>query len=311
MPLEHKDISQIEAYLTQQMAAKDRMEFEQRLQESTGLQHEVEVYRSLLFGFEALQEEDLHEQIKTWELSWTEATEEDADLIEWYFQGQLGEEAKAKVIQRIQVEPAFAKKVADYRELFEGFHALGEASFASNLKKWEREKPSRSIPGESPQAKVRPLRPILVRIAAAAVILLLLGVGLQQYMQSQYSDQALVADYYQNPGDNNLMGSEKPAADEVTLKFRNAHQLLEKQNFTGAELAFKNLLAELDQLNLDPLTRQYLKQNAEWNYTLALLGTDQEDQVVLSSLEAIIANPDHEYQKKATELKRKLNSFWR
>lgn len=311
MPSEYNDIAQIEAYLTQQMNAKDREAFEHRLQKDAKLRQEVEVYRPLLSGFEVLQEEALATEMQQWEGEWTQVTDKDTDLIEWYLKEELGEMARSRVDQRIQSEPAFAKKVMDYQTLLEGFGALASESMASNMKQWEATKVDHQDARSDATAKVFQLRPLLVRIAAAAVILLLIGVGVQQYMQSQFTNQALVASYYQNLGNDSLMGDKQANADIISRKFQEAHQLLESKNFVSAESAFKNLLEDLDQTDLDPLTRKYIQENAEWNYILAQLGTKKEDQQIFSSLDVIIANSDHEYQNVAKELKKKLNSIWR
>lgn len=307
MSLEYNDIEQIEAYLNHQMGKKDRTAFEQRLKEEAELRQELEQYRTLLSGFEVLQEEAIGNQMQQWEKEWSEATENDADLIEWYLNNELGEVAAEKVASKIQTEPAFAKKVEAYQSLLEGFGALASTSFSAEMKQWEGKKQSAKLP----TAKVRHLRPLLLRVAAAAVILLLIGIGIRQYMGAQYSNSSLVASYYQHPGSTNVMGPDQEEKDAITRQFEEAHQMLKNKEFGEASKAFADLKTALKQASLDDLTLQYLTENTDWNYILAMLGSGEEEQLVLASLEAIIANPDHEYRDKAVSLKEKLNSFWR
>lgn len=308
MQLENKDIAQIENYLTQQMSAQDREAFEQRLEADSVLQKEVAAYRSLFAGFEGLQEESRKGDMQQWEREWASATDNDADLIEWYLNGELSDEANSQVEERIKAELAFAKKVEQYRQLLEGFQAAQRNSFSENMKQWEKAKDTSA--GKGP-AKVRRLQPLLIRIAAAAVILLLIGVGVQQIMQSQYSNSALVADYYQNPGKDLRMGDSKET-EAMNSKYEAIHQMLSEKEYEQAIPAIETFLVDIEQAEeLDQLTKKTMQQNIEWNYALALIGAERGEKIILSALEKIIADSDHEYQKSAMELRSKLDSFWR
>ena len=199
-----------------------------------------------------------------------------------------------------------------YQKLVAGFDALQKESFSNKMKSWEAKRQPGKAGENSGGANVRRLRPIFVRLAAAAVVLLLIGVGMQQYMQSQYSNKSLVSAYYQDPGTKNVMLPDAPTDSSVVLqRFEAIHDKLKKDDFAGAIPEVKSLLDDLSQTDLDQLTRQYYQENLEWNYALALLGAGRNDQEVADALNMVIKNDDHEYRDQALELKGKLSSFWR
>lgn len=67
MTPEHKDIAQIEAYLSGALTKEEHQAFEKRLAEDADLQEEVAAYHSLLQGFEVLQGEAFGIQMQEWE----------------------------------------------------------------------------------------------------------------------------------------------------------------------------------------------------------------------------------------------------
>ncbi|MAT54955.1 MAG: hypothetical protein CMN32_10790 [Saprospirales bacterium] len=60
------DISEIEAYLRNQMDGESRRNFEARMAADEALQKEVETYRQLLTGLDALQDANFAAEVKQW-----------------------------------------------------------------------------------------------------------------------------------------------------------------------------------------------------------------------------------------------------
>ncbi len=60
------NISEIEAYLRKQMEEKTRRAFEARMKTDETLRKEVETYRQLFTGFDALQDANFAEEVKQW-----------------------------------------------------------------------------------------------------------------------------------------------------------------------------------------------------------------------------------------------------
>lgn len=60
------NIAEIEAYLRHQMDEETRRAFEERMRSDQALQQEVETYRQLLTGFDALQDANFAAEVKQW-----------------------------------------------------------------------------------------------------------------------------------------------------------------------------------------------------------------------------------------------------
>lgn len=312
MTPEQKNIEKIEAYLSDELSAEEQKAFEERLQADAALQAEVTAYRSLFQGFEGLQADAFQANMTKWESSWADTADGDTDLIEWYLKGELGATAQQKVEYRMQKEEGFAKKVKDYQKLLEGFGALGSEAFSDKMKSWEAKKVEEPVDQRPQTPKVRRLQPIFVRLAAAAVILLLIGVGLQQYMKPQFSNETLMADFYTETVPGNLMNPDAPLdSNQLAKQFDAIHRLLANKAFEQAIPQMPTLLSKVRENIEDQVTRKYMQENLEWNYALALLGANRDDQQVLDALNPIIENATHEYHDKALKLRSKLNSIWR
>ena len=304
MPSEHYDIDTIERYLTHGMGKEERAAFEDRLQQDEGYRQELDAYQSVLGGFQALRGETFRRQMAGWEQQWAKAGNDDTELIEWYIQGELAGEARRQVEQRMQEDESFAREVAAYRQVHEGFEAARTEVFREKIVEWEKNTPQPAA------IRVAARRPLWPRLAAAAAILLLLAFSFNWYLQANFSKTAIAGAYYRPPLDGATMGGEPTAEEAVSQSFQAAHRLFEQQQFPAAYQAFGALLARLPNAPIDELSRTNYRENSEWNRLLAALAMDTPPLDVPTEAQRIAATKGHEFQQQAQSLLRKLNAPW-
>ena len=299
MPAEFYDIAQIERYLTRGMDGEERSGFEALLKKDDNTRREVEAYRQLFEGFHALRSENFRQEMKSWETEWEQANTDDTELIEWYLTGELTGKARTRIENQMEEEEQFAREVAAYRQLHEGFTAARSEDFRQQVSSWEKE-----------QAAVR--RRLWPRLAAAAAILLLVGFGFRWYVQANFSTEAIVATYYQPPLEGATMGEGPLEQEAAGRSFAAANRLFQKGDYPGAYLAFDALLNQLPDVSIDNLTRSYLREQSEWSRLLSALAMDPPPFNIQEEARRIAAEDGHEFQSQAKRLLRKLQSpFYR
>ena len=304
MPSEHYDIDALERYLTHRMDGNERAAFENRLQQDEGYRQELAAYQSVLGGFQALRSESFQQRIADWEQQWAQANTEDTELIEWYLRGELTGDARRQVEKRIGEDESFAREVAAYRQVQEGFEAARTEAFREKLTEWEKNTP------QSAGLRVAARRPLWPRVAAAAAILLLLAFSVNWYLQANFSNDAIVEAYYQPPLDGATMGGEPAAQEAVSQSFDAAHRLFKQQQYPAAYQAFDALLARLPNAPIDELSRTNYRENSEWNRLLAALAMEAPPLNVKNEAQRIASTEGHEFQKQAQSLLRKLEAPW-
>ena len=299
MPSHHYNTDTIERYLTHRMEEEELAKFEGRMQQEESLRQEVAAYRPMLEGFAALRSENFRQKMQEWEGEWARANTDDTELIEWHLDGDLAGEARSRVEQRIEEDEAFAREVAAYRQVREGFSAARAASFRNKMEQWEKE--------EAQPARPR-LKPLWPRLAAAAAVLLLLGFGFNWYARANFSAGAIAEANYQPPLGGATMGDEPVAGDAISQGFEAAHALFEQKQYPAAYRAFDGLLAQLPAAPVDELTRTYLRENSEWSRLLAALAMEKPPMDVQAEALRIASISGHEFQEPAQALLRKLQS---
>lgn len=307
MPSENKLLETIEHYLQGKLTPDEQQAFDVRIQSDAALASEVEAYRSLLEGMNALQAQDFNETLSSWENEWDSAKEEDIELILWYLTDKLEGKQITQVEQRILVDTAFAEKVEQYKTILEGFGAIQMAEFSATIRGWEQETTPSTKTNE---AEIIPMTKRLRWLAVAASVLVLLFTG-YWYAQSNYSNTAIIADMYSGPRDSSVMGDNQGIQGTIDQQFRQAHQLFNDKKYEASINAFDALLEAIPNTDLDNFTKEYYTESAEWTQILAQLAKDGKTDTLKENV-ANIANKDgHDHQKEAKALLSKLNSFWK
>ncbi|MCB0638128.1 MAG: hypothetical protein KDC54_15975 [Lewinella sp.] len=274
------------------------------LQESA-LASDAAAYRQLWRGFDAWMAEDFRGRMEGWSTGW--ATHEDAELIEWYLQGQLSPTNQERLERRLAEEPVLAAHLQDQRRLQGGFAAMQTEAFSEKVRSWSA--------GEPAEAKVRPLvsrrRPWRRWTAAAAVLLVLMALGGNWYSNYRFSDTALFDRYYQAPATGTTLGSSQDVRTAFVQDFAAAHENLQEDNVTLATEQFSRLLGQLPALDLDELDARYYRDNLEWSLILARLRQGEQSKDLKASVDVIAADSRHTYQAEAQALSHDLSSLWR
>jgi hypothetical protein len=151
------------------------------------------------------------------------------------------------------------------------------------------------------------------RLAVAASVVILLGVGAAWWGGSRYSDVAIAERGYVAPLGSATMG-DNPQLDEVEKLYESAHQNFQAGKYTEAAGQFDALLLRLEgsPFLLDELTQESYVANAKWTGLLAkFAGGKISESEMRGELEKIVNDPASEYSDEAEKLIRELDSFWR
>lgn len=288
----------IESYCQGEMGPEQKNALEELMQHDEDFNQEVQRYSRLFAGFRALQSESFAGQLTQWAAEWEES--DNLELIEWYLKGSLGEKAKKTIEDRMKADQNFAQEVQQQQSLLTGFEAIRSMDFAQQMKRWETQAPA--------PAKVKSLSPLIRRIAIAASFLLVTAIGIAWYINSQFSNSALFATFYQAPNMGGTMGIQ--TTNDFQEEFAAAHRSLQAADFPSAITSFKKIQSQLATIDLDPLAKQYYSDNIEWSLLLAELGKGDTGAGFFNRLESIANNPEQEYQAQAVALLAKMKSIF-
>ncbi len=298
----HTQIETIERYLRGGMTAEERIAFAGRLAGDEALQQETEDFERILGGFRTLCEEQLLADFTEWD---KESGEEDElALIEAFLNGELSAENRNKVLERLETDLAFGEKMNQHKTLLAGFEAIRSEEFEGHLKTWE----SNAEKGKT--RKLTPVKTWVYRLAAAASVLLLAGVGLHWYAANHFSASALEEQFYQAPNLGGTMRGDSQIGDPLVIAYEKAHRQMAAKEFSGAESAFQNVLSLLGMLKPDELTQKNYRDNAEWNIVLAQLAQGKTGEKFRERLDAVAGDAGHTYNAQAARLKEKMASVW-
>ena len=176
------------------------------------------------------------------------------------------------------------------------------------------------------------MRPMWVRLAAAASVVLVLGWFSIQWASRDYSDEAIFAAQYEAPETSSFR-----AGVTIYNPLETGFKALENNNLQAAEDFFKSIppdyeryaeaqyylghsAAQLGHYELAITAFQAsiqrneakFQEKAEWNLLLTYVAAGQTKNADFESLlNRIAKDPGHAYQKQAEELEEKLGSFLR
>ena len=181
-------------------------------------------------------------------------------------------------------------------------------------------------------AKRVTMRPMWVRLAAAASVALLLGWFSMQWASRDYSDEAIFAAQYEAPatstfragttiynpletGFKALENNDLQAAEDFFKSVSPDHErYAEEQYYLGhsaGQLGHYDIAIAAFQASIERREARF-KEKAEWNLFLTYIAVGQTDRADFQNLLNRIADdPNHAYQKRAEALQGKLGSFLR
>ena len=176
------------------------------------------------------------------------------------------------------------------------------------------------------------MRPMWVRLAAAASVALLLGWFSIQWADRNYSDEAIFAAQYEAPesssfragvtiynpletGFKALENNDLPAAEAFFKSIPPEHERYAEAQYylghTASQLKHYDLAIAAFQASIQRNEAKF-QEKAEWNLLLTYVAAGQTENADFQALlNRIASDPNHAYQKKAEVLQGELGSFWR
>ena len=239
--------------------------------------------------------------------------------IESYLRGDMNEANRRAFDAQLTTDEAFRSEVAAYRQIYTGFEALKEEAFAKDVAQWTTEARAKGTSQLEGDDKLRPIstgakvRPIWRRLAVAASIALLLGVGATWWGSGQYSDAAIAERGYVAPLQSGTLG-EETRLEEIEELFEKAHTFFQNGQYSTAGEAFDAfiLILEGSPFLFDELTQDFYLDNAKWTTLLAKFAAGEiKEPTMKKELEKIAADPTSEYSVKAERMLEDMGSFWR
>jgi len=269
------------------------------------LESEAKVYKKIWQGFDALKSQQQALLFQKWEQDWLEHDE--TELIEWYVNGELGEETTKKLDNKCKNTPSFATKVASFKAIRGGFNALKSENFRAEMKNWGMQSQEKAHTSKKTTAlSVNWKRPLSI----AASILFLITASFSWWNHEQVSNTSLVASHYKTVATGNNLSGETTIGAYLKL-FEKAHLSMNEKDYPQAIKTFNLLKEQALPAEWPESERKHYAENVEWNLLLAMLGDGQTGENFNQYLDQIAGNKQHEYQSNAIELQQKLASFWR
>lgn len=252
------------------------------------------------------------------------------ERVEQYAQGTMPEAERLA----FETELSSNAELREALDLFRLSEEVIEQGVAAQLRKqmqgWSDSDTAAAAPTLT-ASKVN-MRPMWMRLAAAASVALILGWFSVQWVSRDYSDEALFSAQYEAPTSGTFRGG---ATTENALE--TGFKALENNDLQAAEDFFKTIAPDQEryaeaQFYLGHTANQLghyelaiyafktciqrneakFREKAEWNLVLSYVAAKQTDSADFNTLLHNIANdPNHAFQKKAVELQGKLGSFWR
>lgn len=260
------------------------------------------------------------------------------EKIEAYIEGRLAGEPLAEFEAKLRSDTSFHREVEEFRVIIEGIRASGEARFAQQVARWEREAQAReaagtrvrpldaprkapltpTTPGEEPPSTAWAF-PWKWTAAVAAAVLLLLAIWLLP-KQGTPSAQTLYASHFEPYPDLITQMDASQSLQEEAMAQYNSGNALQALTLFGAVLEDDpdNDLIRLYmgvshmQINeLDEAIRTFdqliqgdvpsYREPAEWYKALALLKAERKE-ACRDLLQSIAQNDQHDYALRARKL---------
>jgi tetratricopeptide (TPR) repeat protein len=258
------------------------------------------------------------------------------DRIDAYLWDLLSTDERTTFEKDLTTDEALRSELALRRLENEAIRLAEKDDLRAKMKAWKAESLAISTE-EKQEAKVISLnQPKIARFkpmqwAAAAAILVGVFFAGNFWVKSNYGNDALLAEFYDNSG-SILRGSRGTLPTDFDQamqlmqaeKYQEAIPILESINDSAAFVTTRFTLAEayFKMKNFDRAQvyyRQIIERNetvvsvqeAEWKTVLTLLAAHKTSNEFTDLLNRIATDDKHSFQKKARDLSAKMNSFWR
>lgn len=240
------------------------------------------------------------------------------EKIDQYLDGELDDSEKASFEESVAKDPQLAEEVKQNMLLREVIEEGYRANMRANIRQWRNE-------GQQ-KGRSANIRKLGLRLAAAASVLLIFGLGIFTVVVPQYSNDGIAQQFYEPDEDLGLI---RGANDADIL--RQAFENYEQGNYVGAVPGFQRYpdndkalyglglsyyqLGEFENA-IETFKKLIERENieytekAEFYLLLSYLQADQTGPDFQQLLDKMIADGGY-YSGQAEGIKKKLDSFWR
>ncbi len=304
------NIETIEAYFQGKLSSSEQQTLEKEISSNPDLAGEIEAYRKIFTGLDALGKASFINKLEQWSEEWKTTDGEESMFIEAYLKDELHPDLKSVTEERIKSDSSFAQKVEQYKTIISGLDVLAGQEFKDKMKTWEAENEKTEKEATPKQGAV--IRPLFRRIAIAASFLLVVSIGLKWYVSANFGPDAVMEAAYFRPETGGTMGSEIPEEIQLVEKqFASAHDFMENQEYEMALEAFDNVLLSLEVTEFPESRKDAIRDNALFSQALAQIALKEDTEDIKELLDELISTTsDSFYRSKAEELLKKLDSFW-
>ncbi|RMF04130.1 MAG: hypothetical protein D6772_01065 [Bacteroidetes bacterium] len=297
-------LAQFEAAYFGRLADAEAAALEQSLRARPDWQEELQAYRQLWAGFAAWQPEVLRQQFAQWDAACDHTDE--AELLEWYFQGQLSAENQAWIEARCQSDADFQVRFQQFQTLYAGLATLGDQDFRHRLAQWDTANAKDAGEQAAPLAPDTSAKLVKLasyrRILTIAASLLVLIVAAWLLRPQHTSPQALLHELYTYPVTGSTLGADSLAQAAYLAAFDQAHQAFQQADYAEAATLFTQLSAAVPPASLDESDIRYYQDNIEWMVVLSRYGAQQTSGDFILRLQSIADNAQHRFREQAQEL---------
>lgn len=254
------------------------------------------------------------------------------ERVEQYAEGLLPDAERLAFEAELAANAELRQALDLYRLGQEVIEQGVEAQLRQQMQGWAKSDVDTSAETPPLTAKRVTMRPMWVRLAAAASVALLLGWFSMQWASRDYSDEAIFAAQYEAPATSTFR-----AGTTIYNPLETGFKALENNDLQAAEDFFKSIppdheryaeaqyylghsagqLGRYDvaiaafQASIERREARF-QEKAEWNLLLTYIAAGQTDRADFQNLLNRIADdPNHAYQKRAEALQGKLGSFLR
>lgn len=245
-----------------------------------------------------------------------DTTYSDEDKLLMYLRGELDDDEQAAIAKRLQEDADLQKMKADL--------LLAQAAIWQEGRKQEAEKLKQRYRNRQQPARTRPM---FIRYAAVAAIVILAGLAAVLLLQKPSDPQALFAEAYTMPLASEQLAVTTTDSTQVDSLRREAFASYNDRNFEQAQTQLKELMqvtegekldklrlyfgiSQLEQGNSSAAIESFTQMNtnteaAQWYTAMAYLKIANMDKLE-AQLKRIMADPEHFYYEKAEKLLEKL-----
>lgn len=254
------------------------------------------------------------------------------ERVEQYTQNKMTEAERRFFEAELAVNPDLQEALNLYRLGQEVIEQGVEKQLRLQLQGWAKSESESTTAAPTMTASRVNMRPMWIRLAAAASVALIIGWFSVQWAGSNYSDEAIFAGQYQAPDASTFRSGtamEHPLEPGFRAIEENKLQVAEdffktfspeQERYAEAQFYLGHTALQLKHYDLAIdafsacIQRNEVKfrEKAEWNLLLTYVAAERTDDANFKNLLNTVAGTEHHsYRLEATKLKKDVESFWR